>query len=148
MFISHNGTWLNNIHCPHFKWWEILILKLQLFSLLLGLPCGNVSLCGKRHLYDILSFAARKNVLLHWISDKSQTGTTFLLCGHLWDTSHAHCMKKRTCSLRCGNPILILDPWSWTFGCNVAELLLVNYETTVTHYTVFSFLFSFLRVRS
>uniref|UniRef100_A0A8C8JD68 N-acetyltaurine hydrolase n=1 Tax=Oncorhynchus tshawytscha TaxID=74940 RepID=A0A8C8JD68_ONCTS len=45
-------------------------LELDPVSLLLGLPSRHVTSVGKRRLYNILTFAARKNILLQWISDK------------------------------------------------------------------------------
>ena len=46
------------------------ILELDPVSLLLGLPSRHVTSVGKRRLYNILTFAVRKNILLQWISDK------------------------------------------------------------------------------
>ena len=45
-------------------------LELDPVSLLLVLPSRQVTSVGKRRLYNILTFAARKNILLQWISDK------------------------------------------------------------------------------
>ena len=46
-------------------------LGLDPLSLILGLPSGAVSTAANKRLYNLLTFAARKNILLQWISDKS-----------------------------------------------------------------------------
>ena len=53
---------------------KILGLKLQMdpMSLILGLPARYVLLTNQR-LYCILTYAARKNILLQWISDRDPT---------------------------------------------------------------------------
>ena len=40
-------------------------------SLILGLPSQMLSSDANKRLYNVLTFAARKTILLHWISDKS-----------------------------------------------------------------------------
>ena len=46
-------------------------LEMDPLSLILGLPSGNVTTVANKRLYNLLTFAARKNILLQWISDKS-----------------------------------------------------------------------------
>lgn len=48
----------------------ILELHLNPVSLILGLPVGQLRNKFNSRLFDILAFAARKNILLTWISDK------------------------------------------------------------------------------
>ncbi len=40
-------------------------------SLILGLPCKSSTTVASKRFYNILTFAARKNILLQWTSDKS-----------------------------------------------------------------------------
>ena len=39
-------------------------------SLILGLPSDHLKTAANKRLYNILTFAARKNILLHWVKDK------------------------------------------------------------------------------
>lgn len=64
----------------HRYWFLVLgdmekIFNMQLdfdpVSLVLGIPNKCIVLSANKKLYNILSFAARKSILLHWISDKS-----------------------------------------------------------------------------
>lgn len=46
-------------------------LDLDPVSLLLGIPNGLIDTSAGRKLYNVLTFAARKNILLNWINDKA-----------------------------------------------------------------------------
>lgn len=47
-----------------------LDLELDPLSLLLGFPCKLISNKFERRLFSLLTFAARKNLLMSWISDR------------------------------------------------------------------------------
>lgn len=41
------------------------------FSWILGIPNGHIFSSSKKKSHNVLTFAARKNILLNWISDES-----------------------------------------------------------------------------
>lgn len=70
--------------CPNIQgYWESVLLEiikilkthidLDPLSLLLGLPNKHISNRHNRKLYNILTFCARKNILLHWTSNNPPT---------------------------------------------------------------------------
>lgn len=50
-------------------------LEMDPMSLILGIPSRNITTSAGKRLYNVLTFAARNNILLHWISDKGLSVT-------------------------------------------------------------------------
>lgn len=46
-------------------------IELDPVYLILGIPSKHIKTVAGKRLFNILTFAARKNILLHWVSDKS-----------------------------------------------------------------------------
>ena len=45
-------------------------LEMDPMSLILGLPSRKMTNTASKRLYNVLTFAARKNIIVQWISDK------------------------------------------------------------------------------
>ena len=66
--------------CKLQKYWSDILVEMEkifhrhldmdLLSLILGLPVKSLPTAANRRLYNVLTFAARKNILLQWIKDQ------------------------------------------------------------------------------
>lgn len=48
-------------------------IEMDPLSLILGFPSEHLKTAANKRLYSILTFAARKNILLQWVSDRTPT---------------------------------------------------------------------------
>ncbi len=105
-------------------------LKRDPLSLLLGLSSDNLTSVANRRLFNILTLAARKNLLLHWIIDKppSVKGWQKKCWFELIPLEYPACLihSKTDFFIKHGSPFFSLDctdehfvfPWYGLIWCN------------------------------